>query len=221
MSDIETPYQEYALLSKALGDLCLGWSVLEHTVHDICLHYAGAVHHGFDGEEAYDVLHVALAAMDLRQTISVTKAVIHMASSPLSPKLYERAEELLNYIDNEMRPERNRFIHDIWSVEDAGKGISRHQMGPRVFSPQSRQRAYGTFTARTYADATEAGAFVVAIEHVLTDLADLDGHSAWLVEAKKQPNLSPEPLPQEWKSLAHRGWQGRGTPQPHKRSPRE
>ncbi len=133
-----------------------------------------------------------------------------------SPELYDRADKLLNYVDSTLRPERNRFIHDVWALPDIygeHRGYTRLQLGPRVFSPQSRQRAYGTYAERHFATLEEVEKFTEVVALAQMDLNELDAYSAGIVNSAplEEP---PPPLPPEWKSLARRDWQGQSKPRP-------
>jgi hypothetical protein len=210
MADDRNIYDEIALI---VGDVCLRWASIESVIHDICLHLADEIDGSdFSHRKAWDLLHVALSQMDIRQKIAVAKVYAHQIKNPYPGDFYDRTESLLNYIDNAVRLERNRYIHDEWETE--GSEIVRAKLGATVQRPQSHQRIIAIWSERRYQNLEAMREFVKNLEFVYADLVDLDAQTAnfdWPPERRaKQPPL----IPQEWRSLAHHGWRGPHTPRP-------
>ena len=196
--------QDYDRIALAIGETCILWGLLEVLVHDIVLHLAVYLDDSFDHDRTWHVLHIALTNMELREKIATAKALAHGVTTPDSPDLYDRTETLLNHMDNVLRSERNRYVHDYWQHD--GEEIVRLKQGTRVIRPQSRQTALYLWTARRYEGVEAIRGLVTNLEFTQLDLIDLDGHIAWLVGQKEQPGSHRQPLPPEWRSLAHRDW---------------
>ncbi|MEQ9247644.1 MAG: hypothetical protein RLO21_16835, partial [Nitratireductor sp.] len=150
------------------------------------------------------ILHLTLASLDIRGKIVTAKALAHQIDEIDSPGFYDRVEELLNYVDNELRPERNRYVHDNWSI--AGSAAMRMRLAPKITRPQARQRDLTMWSGRRYPSITAALAFVKNLQLADGDLVQLDNHIAWMVSQRDLQPGSPQPLLPEWQSLAHRDW---------------
>jgi hypothetical protein len=116
----------------------------------------------------------------------------------------------MNYLDNDVRPERNRYIHDSWMGD--GKSARRTNRSPKIERTQSRTSVLQLWTEREYPDVEQVGHFVRNLELLWDDLCLLDGHIAWLTDELKRPSGFQQPLPQEWRSLAHRDWRAPSKP---------
>jgi hypothetical protein len=200
-SDQHGVYDQIAL---AIGDACIWWVTIEHVVHDIILHLAVYLDPAFKATTAArDILHTTLASMDSREKVATAKALAHSVNTSDSPDFYERTEELLNYVDNVLRPERNRYIHDLWEID--GKAIIRLKIGARVIRPRPRKRELQLWTQRTYQSIESIREFVTTLELAYRDLVELDNHIAWLCGQRERRASHLQPLPREWRSLARHG----------------
>lgn len=188
----------------AIGDTCIRWGILESIVHDIALHLAMYLDPAFKTETARHILHLTLSNMDPREKTATAKALAHKVNTTDSPDFYEKADALLNHLDNILRPERNRYVHDIWAHD--GQSFVRLKLGARVIRPQARQRELHLWTERRYENVKAIRGFVTNLELAQLDLIDLDNHIAWLMGQREQPGAHRQPLPREWRSLAHRDW---------------
>ena len=219
MDEAPSPYDR---IITALGELCLMWSGIDNVIHDISLHLSVLLNPAFEpyGPEEprpWHLLHLALGNMDERGRVATAKAYAHYASEwlavALSPaeanRYYTQAEALLNYVDNVLRPERNRFVHDYWSIP-GGTSVVRTKRGSQVRRPQSHQRVVEAETKRVYASLEQVEAFILNLNYAYGDLVELDNCASWMLALKEQPGRQPLQLPAEWQSLAHRGWRGEG-----------
>lgn len=195
----------YKDLSTAIGDVCIWWSIIDNTILGLSLHMALLISPAFVQRPAWDALHVSLVNTDIRVKISTAKALAYKIDTPLSPNLHERTEALLNFVDNSLRNERNRYVHDAWTIDDANE-IWRRKPGAVVRKTQANKRELFMFSARRFKDTEELGRFIEALESTYDDLVTLDNHLAWLLENVRRPKGSQQPLPQEWTSFAHRDW---------------
>jgi hypothetical protein len=195
-------------LIKVIGKLCIMWGQIDNFLIDIALHTAAALNPAFDRPDdpkprPWDLLLSALCQMDERSKIATIKAYAHHINHPFSPDFYDRTAELLDYIDNVLRPERNRFVHDSWNMHDDGR-VVRVQMGLHVRRPQSRQREVTLWKNRDYANVEEVEALNKNLDEVWEDLCVLDSHLAGLATYRDRPSARFQPLPRPWSCLAQR-----------------
>jgi hypothetical protein len=158
---------------SAVGGVCAWWSTLEETVHDFILHLAACLTPDFDKPEVRMVLHSALSNMDFRQLIATSKA---LASQALERPLYLRCETILNKIDNELRTERNRYVHDSWMAE--GAKIERSKQGTVVSRPQSRSLDLRFETITPFETIEKVEAFNATLEAAYHELCMIDAETA-------------------------------------------
>lgn len=164
-------------IEAAIGQVCCRWSIIEHLVHDLCLHLASCLSVDFARSETRVPLHIALTNMDMRQRIAAAKAFASQAPTA-NANFYDRLEAALNRVDNELRLERNRYVHDLWSIGDDQKTIERFQQRTIVTRPQSRQRELSIGTTKPYASVEEVEAFVVKLEEAFYELCRFDDETA-------------------------------------------
>jgi hypothetical protein len=96
--------------------------------------------------------------MEMRQALANVKALAHMVNDP--PDFYDRAEKLLNWIDHELRGERNRYTHDLWRIwgpiihRIKSGAVVRRKVGSgdRALYPHMSKRYFGTKELREFAD---------------------------------------------------------------------
>ena len=80
------------------------------------------------------------SCLDLRDIMNALRigAIVATESDTVGRRWAETLVDSLNYIDNTLRPLRNRFVHDSWYV-DLDKGVSRFTYAPKIVQGQSRQ----------------------------------------------------------------------------------
>lgn len=161
-------------IELAVGQSCLWWSTLEHIVHDLCLHLASCLSLDFEETVNRVTLHMALSNMDLRERIATAKAYASQAPTA-NASFYNRTEKLLNRLDNELRPERNRFVHDLWMID--GETVEQFKAGTVVSRPQSHKLELSIGTAKPL-KVEEVEAFAKALEQMFHDLVAIDGETA-------------------------------------------
>lgn len=164
-------------IDAAVGQTCYWWSRIEHLVHDLCLHLAACLSPDFDKSENRIPLHIALTNMDLRQRISTAKAFASQAPTANST-FYDRFEKSLNRIDNDLRLERNRYVHDFWDAGDVAGTVERFQQRTIVTRPQSRTRDLSLGTTKMYQNVDDVESFVAQLEEAFSELCEFDGESA-------------------------------------------
>ncbi len=117
--------------AQEIGRLCIYWSELEMYV-SLFLNDLMAIEDKTSGNVVFGLL-------DFRSKLQ-TLLPMGFARKPTA-EWYASLEKLVNHIDNDLRPERNRMIHDMWSGPFDGSGKSlRMQMTARVVNEQSRTK---------------------------------------------------------------------------------
>lgn len=157
-------------VASAIGRSCYWWSSIEIELQGLCASLARFNDRSFDLEKVWEVLAISLSHMDIRQRVAVAKA---LAANGLDPDLYGEVESLLNHIDNDLRPERNRYVHDEWMMID--DSIVRRKHGAKVIPPQSRQLSVLRSTDRIYGSADEVDEFAQRVAKAVTDLLTING----------------------------------------------
>jgi len=116
--------------AHAIGHLCIAWSSLE-SLTDLFLTVLlkmgrpdvnSAVIHNADTREKWQMI---ISVGFLKQ---------------INTDWYGRLLSLMNHIDNDLRPERNRMVHDRWDYSQAT--IKRFRPIARVLKIQSRELAF-------------------------------------------------------------------------------
>ena len=79
---------------------------------------------------------------------------------------------LLNTIDQDLRNERNRFVHDLWQIDH--EAIVRRKHGARVVRPQSRVIEIQRTSDRAYVDVAEVAEFTDKVARALDNLLRLE-----------------------------------------------
>jgi nitrite reductase/ring-hydroxylating ferredoxin subunit len=158
---------EFGALAQAVGEVCVWWRRLEHVVEAVC--YVACQFHNtaFEKPEIVMVVGMALSHADIRQKIAATKAIAGGSVMPEKP--YATLERLLNRIDNELRVERNRCIHDMWDIEE-GK-ITRTRGGAKIVRPQSHKRELQMEHTTEFASPAEVSKFAETLKEAFIELA--------------------------------------------------
>jgi hypothetical protein len=127
--------------ATALGLACISWSLLEDVVGDTLAELIPLEH-----EDGADIAGAVNANVDFRSKLQVLLAV-GFVRKPGDNWFYE-LEHLINRIDNELRPERNRYVHDVWRIDlgEAQAEIVRITRGSKLKRPQAFQMELVTKT---------------------------------------------------------------------------
>jgi hypothetical protein len=196
--------EQYEKISAAIGKACFWWIEIERLVRHSTLNLARSLSRAFDDDRPHRILDLAVGTLDMRQKIVVAKAYAHLIPGPHPEDLYDRVEALFNYIDNEVRPERNRYVHDQWGFIDDAAFRLNHSL--RIVRPQARKRQLRLHTKREYQQIDLINEFVKNLQYVIDDLNELNNHIDWLISHIDQPSKSLRQFPPSWKSLTHRDW---------------
>jgi len=117
-------FEEHA---TAIGYICLYWAHLEQVLNAM-LELLIPMHDR-------DVSRCLTSNIDFREKIQVAIGLGYMRKA--REDWFDALQKQLNYIDNDLRPERNRTIHDTWDWR--GPEIIRRQYATKLSRPQARQ----------------------------------------------------------------------------------
>jgi hypothetical protein len=123
---LEPPLLPYAI---AVGTLCNAWANLEGAIRMLFLQISRMPH----DRTSFGIAHI----LDVREQIAAIKLAFVAKSG--NAKLVDAVHSIMNYIDNVLRPWRNRFVHDPWYYSDQIGAVERFSRTPRVFRPQAHQ----------------------------------------------------------------------------------
>lgn len=128
---MSTP-DEYEKLYARIGEVASLWASLEQSLrallHDLATLQNPIFSHP-DDDSAFIVAITMAGHMDARQLIASAKVFAHWASADING-FYGKATRLLSNIDNDLRNQRNRYVHDQWYI--MGDRIGRIQGGSIV-----------------------------------------------------------------------------------------
>jgi hypothetical protein len=119
--------------SAQIGRLCTLWSSLEFDIAVFLTVVAP-----FDDPAVKNVL---MGSMDFRSKVHALLA-IGFKKKPYDT-WYDDLAGAINKIDNELRPERNRMVHDFWYTvpnQSGDEEVNRVQLRPKVVNVQSRTK---------------------------------------------------------------------------------
>ena len=160
--------------ARAIGYVCIYWAALEHGI-DSLLQTITPLEPG-------RISDCITANADIRAKMQMVKA-LSFARKP-TDGWFEHVEEVINRIDNNLRLQRNRFIHDAWVGLEPIKRRTR-----RTSIKRSQARADPELT--TYEDvpvtASEIWQFVQQISEAQVMLSLYQSHYRELTASPPKP----------------------------------
>jgi hypothetical protein len=145
--------------ATAIGYMCICWASLDRRLHH-CLADLKAFPSAKIGE-------CITADADMRSRIAMLKGVAFVRKP--DNKWYDAFCAVLNRIDNEMRTERNRYIHDLWLHANLETAVKR-SFKVEVSKSQAFRRELTTEQDKTVS-ADDIWNFVYSIDRVSIRLA--------------------------------------------------
>ena|ERR1051325_2273963 len=123
------------LTAETLGFLVMWWSSLEIDLDRSIMLLLQA-----EGLRPGGLHHEIVGHIDFREKLQILRSVAFRIKP--TQKWFSDVDKLLNHIDNELRPERNRMIHDRWFYGHPiiAEPMVRRTASPRLRRPQSRQQ---------------------------------------------------------------------------------
>ncbi|RWG00007.1 hypothetical protein [Mesorhizobium sp.] len=96
------PTEESHKVAYQIGVLCVVWGGVEHLLNALLAHHL----------DVKDVSYteIIMGNLDLKRKLAILKP---LALINEKPNRYMRLEAALDFIDNTMRPERNKYVHDL------------------------------------------------------------------------------------------------------------
>ena len=111
--------------AQEIGRLCMIWNRLELAVAILLDDLLDIQHR--------DTVNILMGALDFRAKVQIAAPLAFSKKKSLD--WFERLQSELNSVDNDLRPERNRMVHDFWSG-GGGLPVNRTQLGARVVKDQ-------------------------------------------------------------------------------------
>lgn len=154
MAKTRSPHDpKFDRLAVALGHICIGWSRLERDLDEFIELLAPL--------EAGDISRSVTAGMDIRDKVQAVRALAYLRKP--NDRWFKTMLSILDYIDNDLRVRRNRYIHDGWYIPE-GK-LTRFQKQIKLEKPNSFQLRL--VTERQFRDN------ISAIEMLATELSEM------------------------------------------------
>ena len=109
--------------ASAIGELCIEWAHLETWIGRLFMMIAGWEY-------------TSMGAMDMARCLSARDQLnaikVGVVSRGYDYALCAAVTASANYIDNELRVARNRYVHDIWMVHEDLVNAFHIEMSPKV-----------------------------------------------------------------------------------------
>lgn len=171
------PQSLYEELAQVIGEVVMEWTYIESLVADMAINLASYRDRAYEEDPVRNPFTMAILCMKLPERIALTKALAHAVADPTD--YYPRLERALNVLDNELRTERNRFIHDSWHFH--GSEIVRLTEGPKMVRPQAQRREISMGVKKRYANTEAVRTFHDQLVATRISLVDLDNEIAGLM----------------------------------------
>lgn len=179
---MSTP-DEYEKLYAKIGEASSLWGSLEQALRSFVADLAMFQNREFDNpddDSAFVTLITLLGHMEARQLIASAKVLAHWTAIE---GFYGKAAKHLNHIDNELRTQRNRYMHDQWYIW--GDKIGRIQSGSIISNePATGRPKYVHHRDTRYDDIEATRKLAIDIRQAISDLDDLAHEVRQATEAK-------------------------------------
>jgi hypothetical protein len=150
--------------AHAIGYVCIKWSMLEAEC-DRLIEVLAPLEHGNASASI-------LGHIDITEKIKIMRALGFLRKT--TDAWYDRLDSALKNIDEDVRPKRNRFIHDTWLHKWSPQKttVIRRQSGAKVTKPQSRQKTLSVFI-ETIVESSEIWDLAKTIQNVASEVSIL------------------------------------------------
>jgi hypothetical protein len=133
MSSYRIEVKPIESLTRAIGYVCVFWAWLEDDIGEMILDLAPLDKRTLTKKEIEQIRDVILVDTDIRTKIKILRAVAFIRKWEKS--WFAQVDKVLNKIDNDIRPRRNRVVHGMWF---APKGrLERQGKFARLKRPQA------------------------------------------------------------------------------------
>lgn len=97
------PSKESHEVAYQIGVLCIVWGGVDHLINAMLAHHLGL--------DELTKTEIMMGNLDLKRKLAILKPLAFVRETP---ERFRNLEAALDFIDNIMRPERNRYVHDIY-----------------------------------------------------------------------------------------------------------
>ncbi|TQF27805.1 hypothetical protein UNPF46_29000 [Bradyrhizobium sp. UNPF46] len=146
-------------LALVIGHICINWSRVED-VMDFLISRMILL------EEGSNLANAITSNMDIRNKIQTLKALVYERRT--GNAWFKEYAQLLDQIDNELRPARNRYVHSHWFRPDGR--LTRVSRRVRFSKPQAFKELALTTEERDRASLRDAQRLCSALENAWTSL---------------------------------------------------
>lgn len=178
-----TEPQEFDKHALRIGHICISWAHLETKLDYLLIKLIPV-----EGGEA--AANVIVGNVDFREKLQMVLGLGFLKKP--SVEWFNYLRSVLVIIDNELRPERNRHVHDLWTPRTDTGEILRRTLKTAIIKPQAFQTELSTQTI-TKISPEELDAFNQRIVHGNMDLQAIwftfvspRMHAAWLQDKPEQ-----------------------------------
>lgn len=144
----------------AIGRLCNEWADLEMAVARFFIFASGMP----PGNISFAICR----ALSFRDLLAASK--VALIARFTNDVWIERATSEINYIDNHLRPERNRLVHDQWSLDEDGP--VHLNVSPKLYRPQAHMHMHLQI-AKVYGPTSQQ--ILAVAEEMAIASSELDG----------------------------------------------
>lgn len=119
-------------ITSGLGYICVFWAWLERSIDEMIEVLVPL--------EKGDISRAVTASADQRGKVELIRAAAFVHK--IDDKWFKKLEAVLDEIDRELRPKRNRFVHDVW-IRPSGR-LERLTKRTKFTRPQAFARTLST-----------------------------------------------------------------------------
>lgn len=120
-------------VTKAIGYVCVYWAWLEDEIADMILDLAPFDKRTIPPKQLEQLRDVILLDSDIRTKIKILRTVAFVRK--MNNAWFTKVDKVLQKIDNDLRPKRNRIVHDQWYSPK--RGLERRSRQAKLRRPQS------------------------------------------------------------------------------------
>lgn len=161
--------------AEAIGYVCINWSWLEFVVECVLSEF---IDMPADKPEA----HIITSSIDFSKKLDVIKHIGFIRKP--STRWFAQWEGLINHIDNSLRPERNRHVHDLWRKEPERHTPSRISSKVKLVTPKARAERILQTSETTEVDIKEVRNLAAAIQDAAASMVRLLGRAKLLQSSR-------------------------------------
>jgi hypothetical protein len=133
MSSYRTAVKQLERVTRAIGYVCVYWAWLEDYIGEMILDLAPLDKERLTAKQIAQIRDIILVDADIRTKIKILRSIAFVCK--WEDSWFNQVDKVLNKIDNDIRPRRNRVVHGRWF---APRGrLVRHLRRPTLKRPQA------------------------------------------------------------------------------------